>query len=240
MASPLWLERLRCELCRQKLPAGYVNRLVAELSDHFHDLTEEVSMSTEAIACSRLGVPEQVAEAAACEYRRCSVLNRRPLLAFSTFVLLPLPLLVAVWAAVILASSVAIDLLAPDPETSGLSKEITPFLTIVAHVLITAIVLAPATALAALYSWLARRTIKAQRWTIASCAILAAATAMVHHTMHVSDEPGKSTIMLGILFGGEIGVASISQVVQFAVPLGIGLLFLLRQAKRDRELTAAA
>ena len=58
-----WLERLREELARRRLPKSYADRLVRELSDHVQDLTEE-NMSTEAVIAS-LGEPELVADAAA-------------------------------------------------------------------------------------------------------------------------------------------------------------------------------
>ena len=89
MDDRLWLDRLRAALAGRRLPAAYAERLAQELSDHFHDLTEE-KMSTDA-EIERLGDPEQVAEAAlSC---RRGFFRRHRWLRMTTFVVLPVPLL---------------------------------------------------------------------------------------------------------------------------------------------------
>src|SRR5438105_3655194 len=95
MDDRLWLDRLRAALARRRLPAAYAERLAQELSDHFHDLTEE-KMSTEALQ-ERMGEPEQVAEAARVEYRRRAVFRRHRWLGVTTFLILPVPLLCVGW-----------------------------------------------------------------------------------------------------------------------------------------------
>jgi hypothetical protein len=68
-----------------------------ELTDHIADLKEE---NMEADASSRLGDPEQVAEAAATAYRRRSFLGRHPMAAFLVFGLSPfVTLCIVVWLA---------------------------------------------------------------------------------------------------------------------------------------------
>ncbi len=81
-----WLNRVRQRLAKHVLPPNYVERVVEELADHLDDLKEE---STEADAYSRLGSPEQVAEAAVVAYRRRNFLGRHPLAAFLVFAISP-------------------------------------------------------------------------------------------------------------------------------------------------------
>jgi predicted anti-sigma-YlaC factor YlaD len=236
MASQLWLEDLRRELRRRRLPRHYIERFVGELSDHFQDFTEEVSMSMDATACSRFGSPEHVADAAASEYRRRSVFNRRPLLAFSMFVLLPIPLFILCGAALLWGGITLGELAGLTPETEGVHPVMTWHI-ILGHAVVLAIILGPAAALATMYSWLARRTIRVARWTIASCLILAIGVAMVHYSLVFSPEPGKSQLMVGINVGNEFSMST-AQCVQFIVPLAIGVLFLVRQSRRERQMLA--
>jgi hypothetical protein len=84
-----WLDELRTELARRKLPRPYVERLVEELSDHYLDCMED-RMSTDANdlhgVFQRLGSPGQVAAQAAEEFRCARFSRRHPVL---MFVLLP-------------------------------------------------------------------------------------------------------------------------------------------------------
>src|SRR6188508_1248821 len=102
-------DELRSELRRQKLPRAYIERLLAELDDHYEDLLEERSTSMgaarklqpESISQenlhTRLGEPAQLALFAAEQYHARSFWGRHPLL---TFGFAPLPLLVALWIVV--------------------------------------------------------------------------------------------------------------------------------------------
>lgn len=94
MANRRWLEELREQFSHHALPPSYIERLVEELSDHFNDIMEE-SMGKEAEdargAADRLGVPSDLARAAAAGYLKRSFCLKHPLL---TFIVLPVPLLV--------------------------------------------------------------------------------------------------------------------------------------------------
>src|SRR5262245_46923954 len=104
MASLPSQDELRSELRRQGLPHSYVERLLAELDDHYEDLVEERSTSmgaarklqSESISQEnlqeRLGEPAQLALFAAEQYHARSFWGRHPVL---TYLLAPLPLLVA-------------------------------------------------------------------------------------------------------------------------------------------------
>ena len=89
MANLPWLDEVLARLARRGLPPNYVRRFAEELSDHLDDLKEE-NMSKAVDVVSRLGKPEQVAEAAVTAYRRRSFLGRHPTAAFLVFAVSPL------------------------------------------------------------------------------------------------------------------------------------------------------
>ena len=110
MASHPSRDELRSELRRQKLPRAYITRLLAELDDHYEDLLEERSTSMGAARKlqtgstlqenlhARLGEPAELALFAAEQYHARSFWGRHPVV---TFVIGPLPLLVAFFIAIV-------------------------------------------------------------------------------------------------------------------------------------------
>src|SRR5438067_11802938 len=100
-----WRERLEAELARRGVPARFRRRLLEELRDHFDDLTEEGTDMTEDAQAARLGRPEDVAAAAADQYRRATWVARHPLVVFG---LLPVPALVAGFAGSLLLAELVI------------------------------------------------------------------------------------------------------------------------------------
>ena len=94
---------LRTELVRRGLPRAYIERLLSELDDHFTDLLEERNSAMGAARKlhiepddlqQRLGDPTQLAIFAAEQYHARTFWGRHPIL---TYLLGPLPLLVACW-----------------------------------------------------------------------------------------------------------------------------------------------
>src|SRR5258708_25809403 len=65
-------------------------------------------MCTEAEREVRMGEPEQVALAAGIAYRQ-RMLRRRPILAGALYVLLPLPLVIALWLGLLYAGGLAME-----------------------------------------------------------------------------------------------------------------------------------
>ncbi len=102
MNAQQWLDQFRGELDRHNLPPLYSERLLSELSDHITDFLED-PMSTDVRnlghANQLLGVPGEVAAAAAKEFRGGSFFRRHPILSFVVMPIVALPLL---WAASIL------------------------------------------------------------------------------------------------------------------------------------------
>jgi hypothetical protein len=225
MSGRLWLERFRHELVRRKLPRQEVARLVEELSDHFIDLTEE-TMSTDAQVLARMGDPIQIAEAAVGEFRRRQF-GRSRWARFATFVLLPVPLLFVVWAGILTATVLVfsgIDALAGAPEEGP--HEITPLLVAGSHALILGFVVGPPTLVALFFARLARRTTRRWLWGLSACLLVALVTAAATSSQTFSEEPGKSTLTLGL----GIGAFHLAQLGQFLVPFSAGVLSLRRSS----------
>jgi hypothetical protein len=210
-----WLERVEIELRGRKLPRQEVARLVAELADHLSDLADsqgnlslppaarslvtspppslkEEPMSMEANAVECLGSPAEIADTAVREFRkRKNLLSRSPLAAFGTFVLLPLPLLVAAWLACMVVTEVSLETLHAGLEWSGAIpaspadtaeadpadylalrlREGSQFEIIAVHLVLIALLSVPAMGVAVLYGRLARRTPRRWLWGLTACAI---------------------------------------------------------------------
>ena len=100
MLDQHWLNDVRMECGRQRLPPIYVDRLVGELSDHLTELMED-SMSMEASEhpSALLGSASEIVAAATSEYRRRRFSGRHPWFAFIVAPILTLPIL---WAASLL------------------------------------------------------------------------------------------------------------------------------------------
>ncbi len=82
-----WLDSLRDEFARRKLSPKYAERMISELTDHFHDFMED-QMSKDARDSKELdreslerelGSPADIGAAAAEQYRRQRFAGRHPL-----------------------------------------------------------------------------------------------------------------------------------------------------------------
>ena len=120
MASPAWREALRQELARQGLPPGYVERLVQELCDHFDDTKEENMSMDDSLAAERVGKPDALAAAAGTEYHERVFARKHPVLVFALLPLLLFPLL---WVVLVLALSLAANLIYGCMADTNLSPE---------------------------------------------------------------------------------------------------------------------
>src|SRR5207244_8594532 len=91
-----WLEALQHEFARRKLPPSYADRLLSELSDHFHDFTED-RMSKDALdlqgTFAQLGSPSDIGAQAAEQFRRQRFSGRHPFLVFAVLPIVSLPIL---------------------------------------------------------------------------------------------------------------------------------------------------
>jgi hypothetical protein len=194
VANPPWLERLRAELGKHSLPPAYRERLEQELSDHWQDLREEI-MLTETEQERRIGEAGQLALLAASAYRR-GLLERRPLLAFAAFVLLPLPVLALPWLGVLCACAGVLELL----EKVG-GKDPTALNATTIHSILAGVVILSCPLAAAGFAWLARRTRSSRRWALASCLVIMAAAGLTFSEVRLSGIPGQSSLLLGVGLG---------------------------------------
>jgi hypothetical protein len=239
MANLSWIDDVRQQLARHALPPAYIRRFMEELSDHLEDLKEE-NMSTKADMLSRLGEPNQVADAAVTAYRRRSFLGRHPTAAFLVFAVSPVVSIFALFAAIVFGLFVACDAV-DSMVIDGLLRRAGTSLPSIMSALT---VILPSMLVSILYCRLANRLCISKKWVFVSCAVIAAMTVLPIWTVQLSDVPGESALRLGMFslphsIGALGGVCttilyslhSVRQVLQLVVPIAIGLWFMRR--KRD-------
>lgn len=253
MANHPSRDELRSELRRQRLPRAYITRLLAELDDHYEDLVEERSTSmgaarklqTESISQknlhTRLGEPAQLALFAAEQYHSRSFWGRHPLL---TFGFAPLPLLVALWIAVVFCmAQFGSGLGYVIEHWFGLPPERWEFQD---HLLAQAIVMALATWLAIIFPMLsvaalmcrtARRNVVKWRWPILTCGLLSLVAGFLSVGYRVALAADEGRIVVGFDYNDSMRWALLTYLPKFVVAMGIGLL-LVKRAQRQFELAS--
>lgn len=233
--------KLRDELTRQGLPHEYIERLLAELDDHYTDLLEERSSFVGAArkleynsvsneAEQRLGEPVQLAVFAAEHYHNRSFWGRHPWL---TFGLLPLPMFVAslVFFAIALVTVGAscayvlehlFHVSAPEPQDHFVLQ------TVMMVLISWYIVVLPPIVVALLLCRVYRRNSIDQRWPILGCGLVAVATSLFSITYRIATAPHDGMMMMGFSFSGSIQWVFLSLLPKFIVAFGIGLLLVKR------------
>lgn len=230
MENQPWLEAVRREFARRKLPPPYANRLLSELSDHFHDFMED-RMSKDAPdlqgTFDQLGSPNDIGAQAAEQFRRQRFSGRHPFLAFAVLPIVSLPIL---FVALPLGVFWALSLIIPE---DVVDMEATwPLL---AFRLVTCVsVLLPACALAGLSCRAARKAEIGRKWPAATCVLLAlmAGTLFTSTREKTADKPGM--LMFGIGAYPTTGL----QFAQLAAPLTVGAWALLRHRGRSESMFA--
>lgn len=247
MVNLPWLDEVLRRLAKRGLPPNYVQRFAEELSDHLEDFKEE-NMNTEADVYSRLGKPEQVANAAVVAYRRRSFLGRHPTVAFLVFGLSPiasLVLLASFCMAGLWVSDEASKWMGVDTEQCLRNlKRFEPVTSaVMPYVLSLLIVVIPSILASMLYCVLAGRLGIGRKWILVSCVVLAATALMPICSAELSDVPGKSRLMVGAwnplyiehLWGSIVwSFCSPRQLFQFFVPLAVGGWFVWRSRSCGR------
>lgn len=238
MPNQPWLEEVQERLVKSDLPPAYIRRFMEELADHFEDITEE-TMSKEASVLSRLGEPDQIADAAVVAYKQRTFFGRHPSAKFWVFGVSPMAAMLLVFVIACLGVMAIGEIcekcgirLADKSNLGGLD----PVALGWGFSLFTTIL--PAALLTILYCGFAKRFNISKRWMLASCGVLAFIAMLPFQSITLSDMPGKSlwTIGLGLPPG-------LLQCVQLLVPLAVGLWFLRGGGKRlspDDRLSMAA
>ncbi len=185
MGEQLWLESVRQRLTKHDLPSSYVQRFTEELGDHLEDLKAE---GAEADASSRLGEPEQVAQAAVTAYRRRSFLGRHPVAAFLVFAASP----------VIPQYFLFIELIVLLAVLGGYrtidwyrDQWILGPIVVVCSILVVA-----------LYGELAKWLGIGKKWTLVSCAVLGAVATLFQFGISA----GAVTVMLPVQFAAPLAM----------------------------------
>jgi hypothetical protein len=246
MSCQPWLEQLRAELSRHRLPPLYAERLISELSDHITDSLED-PMSTDVRqdvrALSRsLGSPRDVAATAATQHQRAHFCRRHPLLSFVVLPLVALPLLWACAIAGFIALVAAAGYVRGGESADDLSwaGPLLPFV-------VGAMVLTPIAGAAAMFCRLARRAECGWKWPLAACFLLAVLSGpamidvgirgpysggVLHGTRYTSTAPdARGFLSFGF---GVRKHPTMVQLAQFALPLTIGAWAVCRQLNRRR------
>jgi hypothetical protein len=246
-------EELRSELARRGLPRAYIERLVAELDDHFTDLLEERSTSMGAArklqpeadhaktndAERRLGEPTQLAIFAAEQYHARSFWGRHPLF---TFAFMPLPLL---------AASVIFFAVAMTVVGQGLNWFFHDFLSLGTveprdYLMLQAVVLGvvcwylmvvPPTAAALCLCRIYRRNAIHWRWPVIGCALIALVTACATFSFKIASEQTNGMFTIGFYWATSLDWFFTTWLPKFAVAMCISLL-LIKRAQKQMELQA--
>ena len=228
MDAQRWLETMRAELARQKLPPLYVERLVAELSDHLDTFTED-RMSTDAKdlrgLTGHLGRPRDIATTAASEFRGRTFSGRHPLVTFLALPIVTLPLL---WAAVVGTCLLGVKMMGIDSEGPNVDGPLANWLTANMRPIVFAILVLPAAAAEIGFCRLAARAGLGRKWSVTACVVVALFCGLASLNISLPTVGGKGHVTFGL------GVAlhlSILQIARFAVPLATGLWMIRRQFK---------
>lgn len=239
---------LRHELTRRGLPPAYIERLIAELDDHYVDLLEERNSPMGAARKpqfeesgandlqQRLGEPTQLALFATAQYHNRSFWGRHPVV---TFVLAPLPLLVLCWIATGLGVTGTGKAIAYICEHwFGLSdSNIHPGDHLVAQAgMMVAVswllIVVPPLAVAWLLCRIAARNTLNWRWPIASCVPLAFVAGCLAVSYRLAVQPHEGQLMVGLGFALSPQWLLLVFLPKFAVAMAIGLLLIAGTRQR--------
>lgn len=244
---------LRTELRRRGLPLAYIERLVAELDDHYSDLVEERSSRMGAArklqfeeandhaddVRDRLGEPTQLALFAAEQYHARSFFGRHPWL---TFAVGPLPLLFMGWVAFGLAvEGIAVLLAGLDYVWAWAARWSWASVPEENHPFAQAVVLA-------LYSWtflvipslltavvlcrVAAHNGLHWKWPTLACGMLATIAGVSWVSYKIKTIDGIGTFMVGFQANTSMYWILTSFLPKFALAMAIGLLVMKRSQER--------
>lgn len=180
------------------------------------------------LACleERLGQTDELADAAVANYHSTSFAGRHPVV---TFLLAPIPLLVAVWAGFwflgLTAAHIAPTVLGDAYQFSGKPVSDWPAsLVWWAHGLDYASRMAPQMLVAGLLCYLALKSGRGWRWGMVGCGLVALVAGLTVTDLNLPLEGGKGRLTLGLALPPQ----SAWQMVQLLPPLAAGLLVLWR------------
>jgi hypothetical protein len=220
-----WVDAVRKELQRQRMPRQDAARLLRELTDHAHDFMEDNRMNPTVLDLSAsLGEPRELAKSARIEQCRRSWLNRHP---WFTFGMLPVVLAPLLAVTGILVTCCGVGLVCwvcavedPKVDPSWLGD-------VVRYGMSGWIILSVALVLAGLWRSAARARLD-WKWPTGSALLLTLLAAAL-----TVDAKGRTATTPGMIMFGVGYPLRTLQVVQLIPPLLIALAIVLH-ARRER------
>lgn len=232
-----WLESLREEFARRKLPPHDAERMILELTDHFHDFLEE-RMSKDAGGSKEwdrariereLGSPNEIAAAASEQIRRRRFSGRHP---FFVFAVLPIVSLPVLSVGLMFLIGGLLYVLIPESAVPDAGTEPAWF-SPAFRTVICGLVILPAMALSALLCRAARKATLGWKWPLTACLLLALLAGSVFSKTEPKTATKPGVILVGI--GTPSSATSGFQAIQLLAPIAIGLWLL----RRDQSCKAA-
>jgi hypothetical protein len=241
------------ELIRRGLPRAYIERLLAELDDHFTDILEERSTSMGAarklhfdddeaksnasiVAAARIGEPTQLAIFAADEYRARSFWGRHP---FVTFVVAPLPTMVAVligYLAALWLILAGLGVILEWFNVLSVNEHEHPWVQAIALTFFSwGFQVVPPLATALVLCRIYRRNALPVRWPILGCVLLSVVITVIQTQWRLATGPSESDrgmLMFGFLLGTSLKAFTTVYLPRFAIAMGIGLLLVKRAQQK--------
>ena len=188
-------------------------------------------MDTEANVNSRLGEPEQVAEAAVLAHQHRSYSARHLFITILIFAISPLLFMLVAEVAVFMATAASLfglGILDDNGSVIGRGSN-----GVWQYAIVLSITVIPAILLCTAYFFLAKRLRVGRKWVIASCTLVALIAGLTSFQIIFSDLPGESSLAIGLAIG--LGVGKTAQLVQLIVPLLFGW-WLIRRVPRHYQL----
>jgi hypothetical protein len=236
--SRAWFEQLQAACICRGLPDRTIRRMVAELRDHLADAAEEKPAGAGGTACcqppieARLGTPDEVAEAARTNLLAGSFAARHPVL---TFLVLPIPLTLAGWALMLIATIGLFKLGDRVPWVAMYVKHRSladwPLVLLYfAPMLEFCVRIQPPVLVTILCCRWSQRALRGGRWSVISCALVAILFGMFSSTFQLPIRPQRGSWAMGFMLPGGR-----EQLLQLLVPPAVALWWTCRGGAFRRQ-----
>lgn len=216
MPAPPSLKHMRRDLLRRGLPAGYVERVIEEWSDHLEDLStaqfsKEADMPVPSVR-ETFGSEAELAESAVLQFRARTFAGRHPIW---TFLIAPIPLLLLCWVGYYSVLALLLSTTRDRYFDRG-----SPAAHATYQMFFETSLLIPPVVATLILGRLALRSGQRSRWMIAACALVALVAATHQANLALPVGRGNGALMVGF------GVGRNPEWQQAAFPLVIGGAFL--------------
>ncbi len=227
MNTRAWLDEVARQLHGSGTSVAYQRRLLDELRDHLDDLScdernhamSAETMGTEMLA-TRVGEPKEIAAAAELNVARAKFARRHPIV---TYLLLPLPALLALWAAYAFGLVGVLKLLQSYKNTDWAATS--------ANIVVHSLAYVPAIALVLIIAWVALRSQTRTAWWLAASTLVAVLSGLMMVNFRMPTTPGTGMLQIGVGFPPDL-----ARWPQFVLPLAVTLAFACHaMMKRRRE-----